>query len=103
MKINRHAKCFKNCIKINIFRNKLNRRLLYVLIIDDFGIAPLIDTDRRYLLEVVEERHGHRSTIITSHSPIDNWRDSTGDHTIDDSILDRLIHDAHKINLKEDL
>jgi DNA replication protein DnaC len=78
--------------------NKLSKT--NVLIIDDFGIAPLTDTDRRDLFEVVDERHGHGSTIITSQLPIENWHDIIGDPTIADGILDRLIHNAHKINLK---
>ena len=78
--------------------NKLSKT--NVLIIDDFGIAPLTDIERRDLFEVVDERHGHGSTIITSQLPIDNWHDIIGDPTIADGILDRLIHNAHKINLK---
>jgi DNA replication protein DnaC len=78
--------------------NKLSKTS--VLIIDDFGIAPLTDTERRDLFEVVDERHGHGSTIITSQLPIENWHDIIGDPTIADGILDRLIHNAHKINLK---
>ncbi|MDP2853057.1 MAG: IS21-like element helper ATPase IstB [Smithellaceae bacterium] len=78
--------------------NKLSKT--NVLIIDDFGIAPLTDTERRDLFEVVDERQGHGSTIITSQLPIENWHDIIGDPTIADGILDRLIHNAHKINLK---
>jgi DNA replication protein DnaC len=78
--------------------NKLSKTS--VLIIDDFGIAPLTDTERRDLFEVVDERQGHGSTIITSQLPIENWHDIIGDPTIADGILDRLIHNAHKINLK---
>jgi DNA replication protein DnaC len=78
--------------------NKLSKT--NVLIIDDFGIAPLTDPERRDLFEVVDERQGHGSTIITSQLPIENWHDIIGDPTIADGILDRLIHNAHKINLK---
>jgi DNA replication protein DnaC len=78
--------------------NKLSKTS--VLIIDDFGIAPLTDPDRRDLFEVVDERHGHGSIIITSQLPIENWHDIIGDPAIADGILDRLIHNAHKINLK---
>lgn len=78
--------------------NKLSKT--NVLIIDDFGIAPLVDAERRDLFEVVDERQGHGSTIITSQMPIENWHDIIGDPTIADGILDRLIHNAHKINLK---
>jgi DNA replication protein DnaC len=78
--------------------NKLSKT--NVLIIDDFGIAPLTDAERRDLFEVVDERQGHGSIIITSQLPIENWHDIIGDPTIADGILDRLIHNAHKINLK---
>jgi len=78
--------------------NKLSKS--NVLIIDDFGIASLTDAERRDLFEVVDERQGHGSTIITSQLPIENWHDIIGDPTIADGILDRLIHNAHKINLK---
>ena len=78
--------------------NKLSKT--NILIIDDFGIAPLTDTERRDLFEVVDERQGHGSTIITSQLPIESWHDIIGDPTIADGILDRLIHNAHKINLK---
>ncbi len=71
-----------------------------VLIIDDLGLAPLVDSERRDLLEVIEDRYELCSTIITSQLPIDLWHDSIGDPTIADAILDRLVHNAHKITLK---
>ncbi len=71
----------------------------HVLVIDDLGLTPLTDTERRDLLEVVEERHGHASTIVTSQLPVAHWHEQIGDPTIADAILDRLIHNAHKINL----
>ena len=71
----------------------------HVLVIDDLGLAPMNDAERRDLLEVVEERHGHASTIVTSQLPVENWHEQIGDPTIADAILDRLIHNAHKINL----
>ena len=71
----------------------------HVLVIDDLGLAPMTDTERRDLLEVVEERHGHASTIVTSQLPVEHWHEQIGDPTIADAILDRLIHNAHKINL----
>jgi DNA replication protein DnaC len=70
-----------------------------VLVIDDLGLAPMTDSERRDLLEVVEERHGHASTIIVSQLPMDHWHEQIGNPTIADAILDRLIHNAHKINL----
>jgi DNA replication protein DnaC len=71
----------------------------HVLVIDDLGLAPMTDTERRDLLEVVEERHGHASTIVTSQLPLEHLHEQIGDPTIADAILDRLIHNAHKINL----
>jgi len=78
--------------------NKVSR--VHVLVIDDLGLAPMTDPERRDLLEVIEERHGHVSTIVTSQLPVDHWHEQIGDPTIADAILDRLIHNAHKINLK---
>ena len=71
-----------------------------ILIIDDLGLAPMTDSERRDLLEVIEDRHGSASTIVTSQLPIENWHEHIGDPTIADAILDRLIHNAHKINMK---
>ena len=78
--------------------NKLARA--NVLVIDDLGLAPMGDAERRDLLEIIEDRHGNAFTIITSQLPIDNWHEQIGDPTIADAILDRLIHNAHKIHLK---
>jgi DNA replication protein DnaC len=72
----------------------------HLLVLDDLGLAPMTDSERRDLLEVVEERHGHASTIITSQLPVENWHENIGDPTIADAILDRLIHNAHRINMK---
>jgi len=71
-----------------------------VLIIDDLGLAPMSATERRDLLEVIEDRHGFASTIVATQLPITNWHENIRDPTIADAILDRLIHNAHKINLK---
>jgi DNA replication protein DnaC len=76
--------------------NKLSKA--HVLVIDDLGLAPMTDAERRDLLEVIEERHGHASTIVTSQLPVENWHEQIGDPTIAEAILDRLIHNAHKIN-----
>lgn len=73
---------------------------LKVLILDDWGIAPLRDTERRDLLEILEDRHNLTSTIITSQLPVSQWHDMIGDPTIADAILDRVVHNAHKIELK---
>jgi DNA replication protein DnaC len=71
-----------------------------VLILDDWGLAPLSDSERRDVLEIVEDRAGRRSTIVTSQLPIKKWHDNIGDPTIADSILDRLVHNTHRIDLK---
>jgi DNA replication protein DnaC len=70
-----------------------------LLIIDDWGINPFADGERRDILEIVEDRHGARSTIIASQFPIDTWHDIIGDPTLADAICDRVIHNAHKIIL----
>ena len=72
----------------------------HVLVIDDLGLAPMTDSERRDFLEVIEDRHGSASTIIATQLPIENWHENIGDPTIADAILDRLIHNAHRINLK---
>ena len=81
---------------------KLMKRLLKakVLIIDDLGLAPMTAVERRDLLEVVEDRHGLASTIVTSQIPTELWHENIRDPTIADAILDRLVHNAYKINLK---
>jgi DNA replication protein DnaC len=71
-----------------------------VLVLDDLGMAALTDSERRDLLEVIEDRHGAASTIITSQLPVEHWHEVIGDPTIADALLDRLVHNAHKINLK---
>ena len=71
-----------------------------VLILDDWGLMKLSAENRRDLLEVLEDRHGLRSTIATSQLPIDEWHAVIGDPTLADAILDRLVHNAYKINLR---
>lgn len=71
-----------------------------VLALDDLGMAALTDSERQDLLEVIEDRHGSASTIITSQLPVEHWHEVIGDPTIADALLDRLVHNAHKINLK---
>jgi DNA replication protein DnaC len=70
-----------------------------LLIIDDWGLAKLSDKERRDLLEVLEDRHGISSTIISSQIPLDKWHDTIGDPTIADAVLDRLVHNAHMITM----
>jgi len=71
-----------------------------VLILDDWGLSKLIAEQRRDLLEILEDRHDTRSTIVTSQLPLDQWHHIIGDPTLADAILDRLVHNAYKINLK---
>ena len=70
-----------------------------VLLIDDFGIQPLDAQNRAALMEIIEDRHGKATTIITSQVPIAKWHDIIGEQTIADAILDRLVHDAHRIEM----
>ena len=78
--------------------NKLSKNK--VLILDDFCIAPMSDPERRDLLEVLEDRQAISSTIIATQVPVESWIENIGDPTLADAILDRLVHNAHKINLK---
>lgn len=71
-----------------------------VLILDDWGLSKLTAEQRRDLLEILEDRHDARSTIVTSQLPIDQWHQIIGDPTLADAILDRLVHNAYKLNLK---
>lgn len=71
-----------------------------VLVLDDWGLAPLTDVQRRDVLEIMDDRHGARSTIIASQLPVGKWHDHLGDPTIADAVLDRVVHNAHRINLK---
>jgi DNA replication protein DnaC len=71
-----------------------------VLILDDWGLLKLSAENRRDLLEVLEDRHGRRSTIATSQLPIEEWHGVIGDATLADAILDRLVHNAYRINLR---
>ncbi|HKK43098.1 MAG TPA: IS21-like element helper ATPase IstB [Bacteroidales bacterium] len=80
--------------------NKIEKQDL--LIIDDFGLKPLDNNQRLILLELLEDRHGKRSTIITSQLPVNKWYDVIGEPTIADAILDRLVHSSHRIELNGD-
>jgi DNA replication protein DnaC len=71
-----------------------------VLVLDDFLIAPMKDAERRDLLEVLEDRYDHSSTIITSQVPTKTWHEMLSDPTIADAICDRLVHNAHVVTLK---
>jgi DNA replication protein DnaC len=76
---------------------KIERQQL--LIIDDFGIQPLDAQNRATLMEIIEDRHGKSSTIFTSQVPVSLWHEIIGEQTIADAILDRIVHDAHRIEM----
>jgi DNA replication protein DnaC len=71
-----------------------------VLVLDDWGLAPMQDQERHDLLEILEDRYGSRSTIVTSQLPPAQWHDHIGEPTLADAICDRLLHNAHRIVLK---
>ena len=71
-----------------------------LIILDDWGLAKFTGEQRRDLLELLDDRHGNRSTLVTSQVPVEHWHEVIGDHTLADAILDRLVHSAYRINLK---
>jgi DNA replication protein DnaC len=71
-----------------------------LLILDDWGLAPMLPEQRRDLLEIMEDRHGRGSTVVTSQLPVEHWHEIIGDPTIADAVLDRLVHNAHRLTLK---
>lgn len=71
-----------------------------LLVIDDFGLFQLTDDQRKDLLELIEDRYSRGSVIITSQLPVEHWHDIIGDPTIADAILDRVVHNSHRLNLK---
>ncbi len=71
-----------------------------LLVLDDWGLQPLSDGHRRDLLEILEDRYGSRSTLVTSQLPVDAWHDAIGDATLADAVLDRLVHNAHRLALR---
>ena len=73
-----------------------------VLIIDDWGLAVLTGPERRNLLEILEDRHSRASTIVTSQLPVEHWHEAIGDPTLADAILDRLVHNAHRLKLTKE-
>jgi DNA replication protein DnaC len=84
----RHARLLKNLGRVEL------------LILDDWGLAPMTAERRRDLLEIMDDRHGRGSTIVTSQLPVENWHEIIGDPTIADAILDRLVHNAYWLTLK---
>lgn len=70
-----------------------------LLILDDFGIQPFDNQNRAALLEIIEDRHGKKSTIFTSQIPVKQWHDVIGEITVADAILDRIVHQSHRIEM----
>jgi DNA replication protein DnaC len=70
-----------------------------LLVLDDWGLAPLADQERRDLLEVLEDRWGNRSTLVASQLPVSAWHKIIGEPTVADAIVDRLVHNAHRLTL----
>jgi DNA replication protein DnaC len=78
--------------------NQLHKMDLVIL--DDWGMQKITPLQRQDLMEVIEDRHGRRSTLITSQLPVENWHDYIGEATLADAILDRLLHGAHRLNMR---
>src|SRR6202158_1831750 len=77
---------------------RLNR--IDVLVIDDWAMAPMSEAERRDFWEIAEDRYQARSMILTSQLPVSRWHEQIGDPTLADSILDRLVHNAHRIEMR---
>jgi DNA replication protein DnaC len=73
---------------------------VHLLILDDLFLSPLSDPERKDLLEIIEDRHALASTVITSQCPVKDWHHAIGEPTLADALLDRLVHQAYKIELK---
>ena len=86
----RHARLLKTLARVNL------------LVLDDWGLAHLTPDQGRDLLEIVDDRHGRGSTIVTSQLPVEHWHDVIANPTIADAILDRLVHNAHRLTLTGD-
>lgn len=84
----RHARLLKNLARVEL------------LILDDWGLATLTSQQGRDLLEIIDDRHGRGSTIVTSQLPLDHWHEVIADPTVADAVLDRLVHGAHRLTLK---
>jgi DNA replication protein DnaC len=73
-----------------------------VLVIEDWAMAPLSESERRDFWEICEDRYQVRSTVLTSQLPVSRWHEQIGDPTLADGILDRLVHNAHRIEMRGD-
>ena len=111
--INAHKTMYFSCIKLFSFLRQAKGEGTYLremekiskqdlIILDDFGLQILDGFSRLVLLEILEDRHGCKSTIITSQLPENKWHEVIAEATIADAICDRLVHSSHKINLKGD-
>ena len=83
----RHARLLKSLARAEL------------LILDDWGLAPMTSEQGRDLLEIVDDRHGRASTIVTSQLPVGDWHDVIADPTVADAVLDRLVHTSHRLSL----
>jgi DNA replication protein DnaC len=83
----RHARLLKSLARAEL------------LILDDWGLAAMTSEQGRDLLEIVDDRHGRASTIVTSQLPVGDWHDVIADPTVADAVLDRLVHTAHRLSL----
>jgi DNA replication protein DnaC len=81
---------------------KLMKELAHtdLIALDDFGLEPLQNQQQRILLELMEDRYALRSTLMTSQYPIEHWHERIGNPTLADAILDRIVHNAYKLNLQ---
>ena len=86
----RHARLLKNLARVEL------------LILDDWGLATLTQEQGRDLLEIVDDRHNRGSTIVTSQLPVDHWHEVIANPTVADAILDRLVHNSHRLTLNGD-
>lgn len=73
---------------------------LDLLVLDDWGLEPLTDVGRRDLLEILDDRYDRHSTLVVSQLPVENWHTALGEPTLADAILDRLVHNAHRLALR---
>ena len=99
---------YRNCIKLfdelkiakadgSYIKEISKMEKMDLLILDDFGLKHLDSNQRLMLLELIEDRHGRKSTIMASQLPVDQWHNVIGDDTIADSVLDRIVHSSHRI------
>ncbi len=85
----------------NSYLKKLEQiKKIDLLILDDFGLQPIAEKDRISLLEIIEDRYKEKSTLILSQIPIKEWYELIGENTIADAIMDRVLHNAHRVELK---